>query len=219
MPYMTRKTQGYSLREYLQGASRWNCRSVWEIANRIRRSQDHQGMAGCPQSQPCREQVWSFSTATSHALTTSMDGGCPGFWTHPCHYWATLAEVRIPSSRPVTVSLAAVCDHCLLSSHPALTERAWPPLAYKPPLGSGGLHWDSPQGFGPSTVGSHRLGAAPGPWLTPAHKVSTYCSQKKGWRQKRLWQQLCTDGSHLSSVVMVISCSRAAIADNWHLQK
>lgn len=122
MPYMTRKTQGYSFREYLQGASRWNCRSVWEIANRIRRSQDYQGMAGCPQSQPCHEQVWSFSTVTSHALTISMDGGCPGFWTHPCHYWATLAEVRIPSSRPVTVSLAAVCDHCLLSSHPALRE-------------------------------------------------------------------------------------------------
>lgn len=48
MPYTTRKTQGYSFREYLQGASRWNCRSVWEIANRIRRSQDHQGWKAWP---------------------------------------------------------------------------------------------------------------------------------------------------------------------------
>lgn len=73
----------------------------------------------------------------------------------------------------------------------------------------------SPQGFEPSIVGSHSLGAALGPRLTPAHTVSTYCSQKKAERQDRPWQQFCSVGTCLFGVLVFISCSGATMADNY----
>ena len=132
MPYVTRKTQGYSFRAYLQRTCKWNCRSIWEIAIGIRRSQDHQGW-----------EVWPGVPSPSPATIRSV------FRQNDQPRCDHLQGWRLPrflnQPMPPLSHNGRAKDFFLLSSHnlpccsvwllpivlPLCTQSAWPPLVFR----------------------------------------------------------------------------------------